>query len=346
MIIRDVANLIAGHIGKSYPNDREDIFETIDLVQNEIWKSGLFHGSTKWAYVNVRNDNTIITPHGYDVLLGLNIDFKPRIIRDTHFLFHQNGPADAALLGNGFNKNVQYLGEFPVIGNPEKLCDPCNKGVSCEYFYVGARVSGACNTFPKTRIYGTSPNGKNIYSYVSPTTNETCLCEDEEDIEIWDAIEGVELSLTNILKVSKIKFASITGITKEPSSSVVEYYKLDEKGNGEMIASLDPFQIKSKYKAYLVPKSCIKNRCVFGLFKKSKPENTIHESQVFLTDNKSAIISMAKSFDFKYNKNDIERAIAFEADAKRSLSDEVKEETPNVVSPIQVVGPIITQSKF
>jgi len=345
MTIREVSKLVAQYIGKSYPNDRETIFQILDLAQQKIWESGKFYGSTKWAYVKTRNDNTIITPHGYNILLGLNINFKPQIIRDNYFMFHQNGPAEVNAFGSNFTKNVQDLGEFPVIGMHENICTPC-EGNECQEFYIGAKVLGECNDFPKTRIYGTSPNGKNIYSYTKGEKKEECVCYDKEDVEIWDAIEGVELTLSNILRVSKIPFGSITGITKEPSESVVEYYKIDKRNKGELIASLDPFQIVSKYKAYTIPNTCIKQKCVFGLFKRSKPETVINENQRFITDNKVAIIAMAKAMDYYFNRNDIVNGEAFERRSLLSLSNEVKEESSNYVSPIQVVGPIVTQTRF
>jgi len=345
IIVRDAAALVAPFIGKVYPNDRESIFQILDLSQQSIWEAGKFYGSTKWAYVNTRSDNTIITPHGHNSLLCVNIDFKPQIIRDSYCMFHQNGPAESNSFGVNFTNNVQDLGEFPVIGMPERLCTPC-EGIKCESFYVGARVTGECREFPKTRIYGTSPNGKNIYSYIKPDTKEQCLCEDEDDIEIWDAIEGVELTLSNTLRVSKIPFGSITGITKEPSNSTVEYYKVDSRNKGTLIASLDPFQITSKYRAYTVPNKCIKSKCIFGLFKRSKPETVINENQAFITDNKVAIIAMAKAMDYLFNRNDIANGNQYKAQGLQSLSNEVKEESSNSVSPIQFIGPRVTESRF
>jgi len=343
MTAGNTADYISSFVGKAYPEDKKSIFTLLDLVQEEIWNSGKFHGSTKWTYVTARDDNTIITPHGYNVLLGMNINFKPMKIRDEHFLFHQNGPADVPL-GNNFSTNVYDLGEYPVFKLLEKICDPC-KPTPCSKFRIGAKTVSSCSSFPKTRIYGNDLAGNKIFTYTAPETKKECVCP-EEDAEAWDAIEGVELQLNSTLRASMAEFGQITAIYKEPSSSAVEYYAIDETGKGTLVARLDPFQLKASYRIYKVPNTCIKKKCIFGLFKRSKPDPIVNENQLFITENKTAILSIAKGCDMKFNRNEIQAGENFIALGIKALSNEVKEENSNSQTTVQFNGPFPKVRKF
>lgn len=335
MIVEEAAKLIAQRIGRSYPSDKKIIFSHLDLIAEHIWASGLFKDSTKWTYVSVGEDNKIISPDGYDVLLGVNINFKPITIRDSTFLFHSNGPAEAPIHDNYFYRNVIDLGRFPVNRLIDNLCNVC----SCDKpkcYYIGAKILNNCGTPPKTRIYGKNEKGDEIFTYKVGEKEEVNICS-EEDADVYeDAIQGVEIKLSERTTTPKILFSKVTSIVKEPSNSYVEYYAIDSKTKvGVPIAKLSPFDIVSSYRLYQVPSSCVKKRCVFALFKMTKPSQIIDESQPFITDNKNAILSIAMGLDYKFNQGDLEKGETFLSTGIRDLAIELKEDEANTKTNIQ-----------
>jgi hypothetical protein len=334
--VEEAGRLVATKIGKRWPYDKEEIMDNLSLVAEEIWKSGVFKGSTKWAYVSVNSDNTIVTPHGYNVLLGLNQDFKPMKIRQDHFLFHQNGVGEKAVF-EGSNKDVIDLGEFPIFTLIERLCKPCS-GSECPSYKIAARILGSCEGFPETRIYGNDQNGHPIYSYVKSENglDEVCQCTQEEAEYYNDTVEGIRIKLTNTLQAFDIQFSSITGIVKPATSSPVEYWAINHSGLAKMIARLEPFESSSSYRIYKVPKSCIKQACVFGLFKIKQPERYVDGSQAFISDNISSLISIAIGVDKKYKRDELQLGQQYIGDGVLSLANEVRESNSNAESPIQV----------
>jgi hypothetical protein len=268
-------------------------------------------------------------------LLGVNQNFKPVDIRNELFLFHKNGPAELPTM-DGNSKDVFDLGEFPVHSLIENLCSPCY-GLECKTFKVGAKILGTCGSFPETRIYGNDKNGNPIYSYVKSKDgkDEICQCSQEESQYYNDPIEGVSIKLTNILTAYDIEFSTISGIIKEVTPSPVEYYAIN--GNtATPIARIESFEATSSYRIYKVPSNCIKQNCVFGLFKIKKPERYYDESQAFITDNLKAVLSIAIGVDKKHKRDELEMGQRYIGDGILSLANEVREENSNNEYPIQV----------
>lgn len=334
--VEQVAKFVAPHIGKRWPYDQEAILDNLYLTAEEIWKSGKFHGSTKWFYVNTRSDNTIITPHGYSILLGLNQNFKPVQIRQDTFLFHQNGPGELPTI-QGYSKDVIDLGEYPVFTLLDNLCKP-HEGKSSNLYQIGARIIGDCSGFPKTRIYGNDKNGNPIYSYVKSKNGkeEICQCTEEEAPSYDDAIEGVELALNNVTRSYNILFSQITGIVKEATKSPVEYYAIDKYGLAKMVARLEPFESTPSYRIYKIPKPCISKACALGLFKIKKPDKYISGSQAFISENLTAVLSIAMGVDKKYKRNEFTEGLQYISDGLMSLANEIRENKSNAEDPIQV----------
>lgn len=342
--VESIGEFVAPYLGKRYRGDRQSILNILDLVATEIWNSGKFHNSTKWFYTGVRGDNTIITPHGYNVLLGLNLNFRPRTLRDAEFLFHQNGPGELPAFSKDYSADVYDLGEYPIYRLIETLCQPC-EGKKQNCYKVGARVVSQCGQNAKTRIYGVDQDGNPIYSFVRGEKEEVCQCTEEEVAYYDSAIEGLEINLTEQVKAYDIWFSRISNIIKEPTKYPVEYFAIDKHGIAIQIARLEPFQVNSSYRTYRIPHTCIKQRCCLGLFKVTKPNNYIDDSQPFISDNKLAILSIAKGVDKKFNRDELDAGNALITDGVMALARELKEESSNTEYPIQVSQSVIPRRR-
>lgn len=337
-----IAEFIAPYVGCSWPNDERKIFELMSLVQNKIWQSGKFHNSTKFFYVNVRSDRTIITPHGYNVLLGCNINFQPVNINSPNGLFHRNGPSEAPMVGGNFNTTIQYLGESPVTKQPnEAWCSPCgNHRFTCDNDYFITVVGENCSTKAHTLVSALGKNNKPIYTYYKEETGgEPTVCE-SEDIAATEIKynEGVRYPILGQKVFYKdILVTNIYNIIKEPSLVPVEYYLTERRtGIGSLIARLEPYEIISKYKRYQISNNCIRKNCVLALFKQSKPVDIVSESQIFISDNKDAILCMAQGIYQIHEKQELNLGNGFIQQGLVALREELREESPNTNDKLQI----------
>jgi hypothetical protein len=336
------ASTIAKYAGVSYPSEEEKAFELLTFAQNQIWRIGKFHNSTKFFYVKVYPDGTIITPHGYNVCLGIRINNKNVDLRGEHFLFHQNGPGDV-LTYTSRNQltDVYDLGESPVLFQPvedenccKKFYDNCPRVISvqvpgCEYY----------NGELSVLVSGLNQRGETIYTYETGEKNcEPQICKTEEEAQQYDDyVQGVKYPLSSKgVMWNNILFSRITNIFKHPSIVPVEIWMVHPNGTGVKIARLEPYQMISKYRIYKLPPSCGTPTVVSGLFKISEPDPIVHKNQIMLTRNREALISLAKSFDFKYNKDKMQESVTYLADAVGQLNAEVKENSSNELNPIQI----------
>jgi len=335
-----IAEFIAPYIGMSYPNDEQRIFETLSLVQDEIWSSGKFYGSTKFFYTPVREDNTIVTPHGYNVLLGCNINFKPVNINGTAAIFHKNGPAESPLALDGFSNDVYHLGDSPVMFQPNsQWCKPCGPS-GCKSEYYIAVCGGDCEKDKKTLVSSLGCNGRPIYTYYKEETeNKPIVCEDRDlaDEEV-KYNEGVMYPIVGQqVYYNDIIIGDIYNIIKDPTLNPVNYYLVNKDTNvGTLIARLEPYEVTSNYKIYQISKSCVKNNCVLGLFKRSKPSSIVDPAQILISDNKNAILSIAKGVQKKYSEDNIQLGEAFILGGINLLAKEVREQRPNSTAKMQV----------
>lgn len=331
MNVLHIAEKVAPEIQMSYPNDQDRIFSYLSLVQNKIWNSGLFHGSTSFFYVNLDQYGNIITPHGYNVLLGCNVGFRPIRISSQYSLFHANGNAEKAILDRNFSQEVTYLGESPVM---IQIDDPwlkyCNSFISV--------VGSSCESRKFTDVSALDVNGNPIYTYIKQTKKSSRLvvCGEESVEKYVDVREGVRYSITAKPQCHKnIIVSRITSIVKDPTLGPVSYY-LHYNGLSKLIARLEPFETRSEYKRYKVSGKCVQNNQVLGLFKQSKPLDIVSDSQKFISTNMEAIILIAKGFYQKIDKNDSQGGESFIQDGIRALREELRGHRVNTVEQIQV----------
>lgn len=340
--IGQVSKLIAQHVDRTFPNDREAIYEILDLVKEKIWHSGKFYGSTKWGWCRVRGDGTIITPHGYNILLGCKVEGLPSAdIKDKYFMFHKNGPTSSVIKDKGFNNSVIDLGEFPTLLPPEKYHS--GKNIGNWYISVKSPGLGFSKNPSIARVMAYDCQGNKIYTYIFKKDEDaeeevTQLGVDEID-QHEGVIEGINYQIKGVDTLYKnIIVSSVYGIVKQPTVTPVEFWLYENKScsNGILMARLEPNETISSYRSYKVPDGCIRNKWVYGLFKMSKPQATAFDSELFMTDNKSAIISIAKGV-YKANfKDQLSEGRAFIDDGIRALNDELRESKSSSTSTMQV----------
>lgn len=338
-LVGQIADEIAPYVGMSYPNDEKRLFDLLSLVQDQIWMSGKFYNSTKYFYTPVRDNNHIITPHGYNVLLGCNIDFKPVSINGVASIFHKNGPLEAPLKDTGFSRSVYHLGDSPVMIQPnDEWCSPCSSSSPREYYV--AVCGGGCDTGKETLVSALGCNKKPIYTYrKEETESEPIVCEDRDlqETEIRYSEGVVYPILGQKVYHENILVSEIYNIIKDPTTAPVEYYLVDKDTRvGVLTARLEPYETNAIYKRYQVSQSCVKAKCILGLYKKSKPVKIVDPSQIFISGNMQAIMSIAQGIDHKYSKGDIEKGMAYIRDGINLLNLEVREERPNKNSKLQV----------
>ena len=329
--VKEACNLIAQFVNMRFPSDRESLYDILNLVAEKIWFSGKFYGSTKWFFVKVRSDGTIITPHGYNKLIGVKPDCKrPMTIKDETFIFHQNGPTSSSFHECNLEMNVQSMGEFPTLLHPEKFFSEKKNNN-----YIVSIVSPGSSDSEKTaRIYCNDTNGNKIYSYHFNNEDDP----NQDGIEILTAkdldkyegiVEGIDYPIRpNLFSYNNISISSVYKITKEPTSSPVEFwlFQNDKKSRGVLMARLEPNETESLYNLYHIPNKCIREQWVYGLFKISKPQPIQYDSELFLTANRSAIINIAKGIHKTYWKDLPAEGRQYVNQGIRELADELKEQ--------------------
>lgn len=336
--VREVAQNVAQFVNKSWPNDRHELYRILTLAQEEIWKSGFFKNSTKWAHCAVRPDGTIVTPHGYNILVGAKIGCRTIAdLRDQYFSFDPNGPVNEPAEDRNMSKVIQHMGDYPTLlnfTNDSRQChEPFNMGVISE----GSPMFGSP---PHTVISGFNACNKKIYTYGS--TNNYALADDESVEQIsnyatygedfyteTDILEGLQMPITSRMNVrSDVRFSSIYNIAKDCTLSEVSYYAVYPNSKGILIAELGPFQTISVYKTYKILNSCIHNGQAYCLFKMSRPDPIVSDNQFFISADQATQINIAKFVYHSYWKNDIERAAIFHGAAMSDLARSVSTEEP------------------
>lgn len=350
--VAEVGQLVAKHIDRSWPIDKNSVYQYLDLIQERIWASGLFSGSTKWAYASVMKDNTIITPHGYSVLLGAKIGCEPAVIKDKFWTIHKNGPAKEPNDPTHFSNIIQHLGDYPtLIEHSREAFFKCDKPV----YNIGVVADGAPSYMdpPVTVISGHAANGKPIYTYGKEQDfkiaseqeiidRETLKLAGDDMYLQSDVLEGLQIPVTNkFITHTGVDFTEIYNIAKDPTPTRVDYYAVPKDNSCEaiLIASLEPFQTYSSYSVYKIKQECVNQGCCYALFKRSRPDKIVSDNQFFLITNLLAILDFAKYVHHTYYKDNIAVGSNFLNSALQNLAIDVENENPTKESTFQVDNP-------
>lgn len=323
---------ISKFISKDWPSDKKEIYEILTLAVNKAWKEGKWFGMTKEIYVPIQYSNGeyfIIAPQEFPILLAINVDGKPNVdIRSKHFIFHRDGNGDIKdRKGCKWVRDVFDMGEIPVLD------DTRINGNSP--VRIGVRAIGVPGEDEKIYIKGKYSDGQSVFTYKNKEYGEPCECKVES--EQIETVTGVELPVTKDFNyICNISFTDITHIEKTFTRTPVEIIALDKDNKGFVISKMNPGQRKSRYRKYLVPKPICGYKCVHGLFKISKQEEIISDSDEVIIDDTEALIALAKSIDYIYYKGQVDLGSAFYLQAISLLDKEKREEESPEVFPIQV----------
>jgi hypothetical protein len=339
--------IIAPYVEKSWPNDEDIIYNILDLVQETIWKAGLFEGSTKWAVVKTRQDGTVVTPHCYPILIGAKTGHCKFDIKDSYFSIHENGPLRDPDESASFSKAIQFVGAYPTLINHIN-----DARLSKKFYKLGviAECLPPSGSPPLTVISANGKDGRRIFTYRFSESNDPEIIDDEEvlrdlgpdDISMNEGIlEGIIYPITSkLITYDNVVISEIYNITKDPSLSRVDYYAFDLSDTcckrGVLIASLDPFQTVSKYSVYKVVDKCVSNGKIFGLFKKDRPEKIINKSQLILTNSRIGLIALSKAMQYMYFKDNVDKGNVFLQKGLEDISKELTAANPGTDTTIQI----------
>lgn len=310
---------IAPFVGLDVDNDRERLFLYLTFAQKMAWKAGTYKGFMREfdvATYEVNGHRFLKTPHGYNVLMGINLNTKPTQIQDSYFQFHHNsmGSLTDERVLSFVNYALAYR-EYATMLGPNLL-------MRKEAFKVLA-IAMEQETDKRTIIGGIDVEGNPIMSSVDGNT-----------------IDGTRVLLEhNIAKlVDDYWYADVSHISKDQTNGPVNYYANYESGDTVHIARLEAFQTNSMYRIYQVPKSVECGCSAHCLFKISEPDPIVSESQRLIIDDMEALLSLCMGMDQSYDKKDLNLGESFIGKGIMSLDRELKSASSPVAPSIQYIG--------
>lgn len=350
------AELISPFVGLCPKTEKDELFQLLSLAQTKAWKKGIFKGMVKDFNVNIRkrtingvDRSFMITPHGYEVLLAVNLDGKPKYIRDNYFQFNPEGSGSVSNCSSrNWTDDVIDLGSQPTLFQPcENKCNcgdlDCN---SRALGVIGYKCEKSCETDSDTVLISGINNLNNpVYTYepddVSSERHSLCRCvspDERANSKQRKVIDGDIYPIKPKLVIHKnIKWNRIDSIRKGYTNGPVEVFAVC--GNStELLARIEPFQKVPNYRIYELPDCCCDYECVHGLFKIGKPDPILSDFQHLVIDDDEALIALTKSLNLTYRQEKLELGEAFLHKGMMNLDEEHKMNRSNARVPIIVDG--------
>jgi hypothetical protein len=275
----------------------------------------------------------IFAPPGYDTLLGVNYDGKPRIMRDAYFMFHKNGPGD--IKGHNYchwNTDVYDAGEVPTL-HDINLYGEC--GVM-----VGVRSIGTPGEDEYVSINGKTLYGKEVYTYEFKDACKDCNCVqavEDATAPVVRTIQGLRIKVTEKFEyIDNVFFTSIDNIFKTITRCPIEVVFINKNGEAFITARISPYDTHSSYRKYTIPKGCCDS--IHGIFKIEKQRNIVDDSQPIILNNEEALLALCKGINLKYNKEQLTAGDTYLESGVIALEEELREKSSPIETPIQVVG--------
>lgn len=319
-------------------NNKEKVFLYLTMAQNRAWREGSYKGFLRDFDVKTYTDNGrrfIKTPHGYNVLMGININSKPIIIRDSYFQYHHNGRASLTCDGMfPINDETMYFRESPTIINHSLLAQD-------KRFKIAVASTTIEKDDAEILISGLDYNGNPVYSY-SDKEDEYLSFEEYQEHENEKNVDiGVRVNLGTSLKIiENVRWSSITSITKSVTNGVVSVYIIDDCDKIKEVARIEPHQKVSKYRIYQIPEEieCKCSKDVHCLFKISEPDPIVSENQRLIIDDIESIVTLVKSFDNTFDKDELEKGELMLNKGMLGLNSDNERSKPPTIKPIQFIG--------
>lgn len=335
MIASQAGKLISKFVDKSWPDDKEEVYEILRLAVNKAWQEGKWYGMTAEYTVPVERDRTggkfVIAPKEYPSLLAVSIDGQSQNIRDNYFNFHRNGngviPSDSCT----WQQNVVDVGRIPIINK-------YNINFECGVL-VGVRPLGPVGSNEKVWIGGSNKEGGYVISFkersIVSSSCSTACSNVSSNATTTESVRGSEINVIDGFHyINNIKFFDIASIHKTKTLSPVEVIAIDHNNNARVIAILESGETDSKYRKYAVPSECTTH--VRGLFKIRQQESITSGTDVLIIDNEEAIISLAKGIHMMYYKENMEGGAMHVINGISILEKVRREEESPTIFPLQV----------
>lgn len=351
------AKLVAPYVGMQWPENKDKIFSLLTLVNDRIWNEGTWWGMSKEFYVNTYQgpfgEHYITCPPGYEILLAVNVDGVPSLQRGKWFQFHKNSFGDIDHCCGNWTDSVVDLGEFATIND----IYPCPLARPSSPIIIGATVVGSEPQTPLLTISGSWDRGEPVYTFknIERSSREIEVLNEPRQLE---PVYGMQIALNEKIRMAEnVWWKNVTAIKKDRKTvNRIEVYAFhqdtaDDAEEGactctdqmQLLAVLEPHQLISRYRRYLVPKECGCPQTIHGMFKISEPDDICYPTQQIITRSREGLIAFAIAMDFKYNKKDPERAIPYLIDGIKALEDNNRENESKDTFPVQVTGPYIDE---
>jgi len=331
MIAEIAGKTVARFIGRNWPEDADEVYEILRLGINKAWSEGKWLGMTAEFSVPVFADSCgrkyFMSPQSHPILLAINIDGKPKDIRDKYFEFHRNGMGDIT------NRNgCNWIGDVFDIGSVPYF-DKNNINFECGV-RVGVRSLGPSGLNEKIFIDGAYEDGQKVYSYSQKSYGFTNGCN-LKDLEV--TTNGIHLDINQDFNyISDVKFSNISSITKTPTKSPIEVIVIDFNNNAYPIARLEPNQTFSSYRKYLVPDHLCNCLSIHGIFKIAEQEEIKNPTDQIIISNGEALINLCKAIDMMYYKENIDGGSMYFVNGIKCLENQKREHESPTETPIQV----------
>jgi hypothetical protein len=335
MIAKQAGQMVAKFIEKSWPNDREEVYEILTLALNRAWNEGKWLGMTAEFFVPYEEgpggDKFIIAPTSHPILLAVNVNGKPTTIRDNYFAFHKNGMG--TIINNSeckWSQDVTDYGTIPII-NKNNINFKC--GVR-----IGVRALGSHGEGESIIIGGQNVSGGAVYTYKQSTFGSPCGCRYNPQERV-ETIKGIELEVRDGFHyISNVLFYDIKSIAKTITRSPIEVIAIDIDGNATVIARMEPNQTESKYRKYLIPHNICKGHCIHGLFKIAQQDHIVNDSETLIINNMEAIMAFTMGVYMLYYKQNAEAGAGYILTGITILEKQRREEDSPSEFPVQVTG--------
>ena len=337
MIAKQAAELVAPFIDKSYPQDKDKIYEILTLAINRAWNEGKWLGMTAEFFVGVSQDNIgnkfILAPNSHPILLAVNVLGKPTTIRDNYFQFHKNGMG--GIINDKdcrWSQDITDVGTVPIL---DKHNINFEEGVK-----IGVRPLGIPGPNEYIFIDGTNQIGESLYTYIKKDLGSTCCCvlDSQRDSDV-ETVNGIKLQVKEGFHyISNAEFYDILGISKTITRTPVEIIAIDCNNNAKVIAKLEPNQTVSKYRKYSVPSHLCKGDCIHGLFKIAKQEKIVNDTERLIIQNEEALLAFTKGIYMLYYKENMEAGASYILNGITILEKERREEDSPSEFPVQITG--------
>jgi len=268
-----------------------------------------------------------MTPHGYNVLMGLNINGNPKKIFESYFSWHHNGPGSITNEAKlRYADCVLEYRESPTLLSADLLDNKKD-------FKVAVLARNALDTGVEIQLTGLDIHGQPVHTSI-PTQAAVAA-----GMSAMSTVYGapVQLAANKLVLIDNIHWLSLESLTKPITHGDVDFYMV-YRDCVEHIATITPFQTKSLYRIYEIPTSSCRCGNVEALVKIGEPTRIVNSSQFLIIDDFEALLALVMSIDETFTKKDVASGQNYASLGVASLAAELNSSRAPSIKPMQVLG--------